>query len=90
MGWPAETENIRVPVTAAGADPIMVIGTTGDPATPYQWAESLADQLESGKLVTYEGEGHLAFGDGSECISSTIADYFTDGKIPQNGFVCQQ
>lgn len=90
VGWPAETENIRVPVTAAGADPIMVIGTTGDPATPYQWAESLADQLESGKLVTYEGEGHLAFGDGSECISSTIADYFTDGKIPQNGFVCQQ
>ena len=47
---------------ATGAPPIVVIGTTGDPATPYEYAENMADQLASGVLVTFNGEGHLAYG----------------------------
>ena len=46
---------------AEGAAPIVVIGTTRDPATPYAWAVALADQLESGVLVTYEGDGHTGY-----------------------------
>src|SRR5690606_34207746 len=44
----------RSPITAAGAAPILVVGTTGDPATPYEWAETLASELESGQLLTRE------------------------------------
>jgi len=79
--WPVQSENRRERVTAAGADPILVVGTTGDPATPYRWAESLADQLESGVLVTYEGEGHTAYG-GSACVGSVVDEYFLTGKVP--------
>lgn len=80
-GWPHEGVKKLEGVTAAGADPILVIGTTGDPATPYRWAESLADQLESGTLVTYEGEGHTAYGDNS-CVNGIVDDYLLTGAVP--------
>ena len=51
-----------------------MIGTTGDPATPYEYAEDMADQLRSGVLVTFDGEGHLAFGS-SECVNRLVVDY---------------
>ena len=48
-------------VTAKGAPPIVVLGTTGDPATPYAWAQSLAGQLPGGVLLTLRGQGHTAY-----------------------------
>ena len=56
-------------LTAPGAAPILVVGTTGDPATPYEWAKGLASQLSSGRLLTWEGYGHTAYGQGSSCVS---------------------
>ena len=53
--WPVAAQRTPAAVTAAGAPPIVVVGTTGDPATPYAWAEALADELDSGVLVTHEG-----------------------------------
>jgi len=49
-------------IHARGAAPILVVGTTGDPATPYAWSKSLAEQLDSGQLLTWEGNGHTAYG----------------------------
>lgn len=87
--WPLPA--VRTPGTlrAAGSPPILVVGTTGDPATPYEWAESLADQLESGRLLTYDGEGHTAFGRGSRCVDDTVESYLVDGVLVGEGGVCQ-
>jgi pimeloyl-ACP methyl ester carboxylesterase len=76
------------PVTAAGAAPILVVGTTGDMATPYEWAEALAGQLESGVLLTFEGGGHTAYRMGSECIDDAVDAYLIDGTVPEDGLRC--
>lgn len=80
--WPSSAPKERTPVHAAGAAPIMVVGTTGDPATPYRWAVALADQLESGVLVTYEGEGHTAYTNGNACVNAAVEDYLLTGAVP--------
>jgi pimeloyl-ACP methyl ester carboxylesterase len=80
--WPVEPVAEPAPVTASGADPILVVGTTGDLATPYEWAEGLAEQLESGVLLTYEGFGHTAYFSGSDCIDSAVDTYLLDGDLP--------
>ncbi len=86
-GWPVEGVENRPPVRAEGADPILVIGTTGDPATPLRWAQSLAAQLESGVLLTYEGEGHTAYGE-SACVNEIVETYLLDGTTPADGARC--
>ena len=75
-------------VTGAGADPVLVVSTTGDPATPYEWGVALADQLESAQLVTFNGEGHTAYGQGNECVVSTVDDYFLTGAVPASDPDC--
>lgn len=85
--WPERGVETREGVTAAGAEPILVVGTTGDPATPYRWAVSLADQLESGVLVTYRGEGHTAYGDNG-CVNAVVDDYFLTGAVPDRDPQC--
>ena len=85
--WPFSDVTERTPVTAAGAEPILVVGTTGDTATPYKWAESLAQQLESGTLLTYVGEGHTAYG-GNACIDDYVDDYLLTGAVPDEGSRC--
>ena len=61
----------------------MVVGTTGDPATPYAQAVSLAnDVLENGVLVTFNGEGHTAYGQGSKCVNDTVDNYFIRNVVP--------
>lgn len=76
------------PISAPGAGPILVVGTTGDPATPYSWAQALAKQLDSGVLVTWKGNGHTAYGRANECLTSTVDAYFVDGKVPAAGTSC--
>ncbi|WP_372729292.1 alpha/beta hydrolase, partial [Nocardioides sp.] len=75
-------------VTAAGAPPIVVVGTSRDPATPYAWAVSLAEQLESGVLVSRDGDGHTGYNSGNECVDEAIESYLIDGKVPQDGLSC--
>lgn len=79
--WPYPSTRVPDPVTAAGSKPILVVGTTGDPATPYKWAEALAGQLENGHLVTFVGEGHTAY-NSSSCVSDVVDAYFLDGTVP--------
>jgi hypothetical protein len=65
-----------------------VIGTTRDPATPYAWARSLADQLDSGVLVTRDGDGHTGYFKGNECVDDAVHAYLLDGKVPRDGLTC--
>jgi pimeloyl-ACP methyl ester carboxylesterase len=85
--WPADPKPLSTPV-AAGAPPIMVIGGTGDPATPYKWAVSVADELQSGFLVTRDAEGHTAYRQGDSCIDDAVNDYLADLTIPPEGLTC--
>lgn len=75
-------------VTAAGAPPIVVIGTTRDPATPYVWAKALAHQLASGVLVTFNSDGHTAYEHGNSCIVSAVNAYLNSLVVPRNGLRC--
>ena len=86
--WPVESVREPAPITAEGAAPILVVGTTGDPATPYVWSEALAEQLDSGLLVTWEGEGHTAYGRANQCLTDAVDDYLVDGELPADGLVC--
>lgn len=76
------------PVRAAGAPPILVIGTTGDPATPYANAQALAKQLQSGVLLTYEGDGHTAYLRHDPCVDAAVASYINDLRTPAPGTRC--
>ncbi|WP_221586363.1 alpha/beta hydrolase [Microbacterium sp. G2-8] len=87
--WPYPPSGEREAIAADGAPPIVVIGTTGDPATPFAWAESLADQLSSGVLVAKEGEGHTAYQTGSSCIDDAVEGYLVEGTVPEDGLACQ-
>ena len=86
--WPEEAAETLDNYDAAGSAPILVIGTTGDPATPYEWAEILADTLESGVLLSYDGEGHTAYGRSNNCIDDTVDAYLLEGTVPQDGKEC--
>lgn len=88
QNWPYEFEGELAPVSAEGAEPILVIGTTGDPATPYVWAQALAEQLSSGVLLTYDGEGHIAYDEGDPCINDLVDEYFITGAVPPSDPVC--
>jgi pimeloyl-ACP methyl ester carboxylesterase len=88
--WPAARGLDPEPLTidAAGAAPIVVVGTTRDPATPYAWAEALAAQLDSGVLVTRDGDGHTGYNSGNECTSEAVESYLIEGKVPRDGLTC--
>jgi pimeloyl-ACP methyl ester carboxylesterase len=86
--WPIAGEAERSAIAAEGAPPILVIGTTGDPATPYEWAVALADQLESGVLVTYEGEGHTAYGKSNDCVNRTVEAFLLEETVPESDPKC--
>ena len=86
--WEPNPQPLTIP-RAAGAPPIMVIGSTGDPATPYKWAVALADQLESGFLVTFDNEGHGAYRfTGSSCIDDAVNAYLLDLTVPPEPLTC--
>ena len=75
-------------ITAEGAAPIVVIGTTRDPATPYEEAVALADQLDSGVLVSRDGDGHTGYNKGNACVDDAVEGYLIDGDVPDDGLEC--
>ena len=86
--WPIETGAFPQALRAKGSSPILVVGTTRDPATPYEWSVGLADQLASGVLLSRDGDGHTAYNAGNECIDDTIEDYLVGGLVPEDGSTC--
>ena len=88
--WPAvNADPLPDLVNGAGAAPILVVGTTGDPATPYAWSVAMAKVLESGVLLTYVGEGHTGVGGKSECIDSAAITFLIQGEPPADGTRCK-
>jgi pimeloyl-ACP methyl ester carboxylesterase len=85
--WPVHAA-APVPLQAAGAPPILVVGTTRDPATPYRWAQALARDLKSGVLLGWNGDGHTAYLSGSTCVDSAVDRYLISLATPRNGMVC--
>lgn len=86
--WPEEAVSEGGELTAEGADPIMVLGTTRDSATPYAWSEALAEQLDPGFLLTRDGDGHTGYLMGDPCIDGIVDDYLVDLTVPEDGMAC--
>lgn len=87
--WPIKVTHPQVKISGEGAPPIVVIGTTRDPATPYEWAKSLALQLSSGVLISRDGDGHTAYGSGNKCIGKAVDNYLVNGTVPKDGLLCK-
>jgi pimeloyl-ACP methyl ester carboxylesterase len=87
-GWPYGPTPFPDPIHASGAAPIVLVGTTGDPATPYSGAVALAKQLDSAHLVTFHGEGHTAYDEGNACVDNAVDGYLIDGTVPAKGLQC--
>ncbi|WP_404446443.1 alpha/beta hydrolase [Microbacterium marinum] len=87
--WPYPPTGTRGEIHAEGAAPILLVGTTNDPATPYEWSAALAEQLSSGILLTRVGEGHLGFNKGNACIDDAVEAYFVDGTVPDGDITCE-
>ena len=85
--WPVAPGPPTPKITARGAAPIIVIGTTGDPATPYEYAVGMAQQLDSAVLVTFHGSGHVAYSQ-SECVRQIVRNYLVDDVVPGDGASC--
>lgn len=80
--WPFKSTRERGPIAAKGSAPIVVVGTTNDPATPYVWAQNLAKELQHGYLVTHKGEGHTAYNKSNSCVNNAVDDYFISDTVP--------
>ncbi|HEX5598599.1 MAG TPA: alpha/beta hydrolase [Micromonosporaceae bacterium] len=84
--WPGQRDPYPTG-PADGAPPILVIGTTGDPATPYEQTPKLADMLGVGQVLTWEGEGHTAYPQ-TRCINKAVNDYLIDLRLPRKDLRC--
>ncbi|MGW6454584.1 alpha/beta hydrolase [Streptomyces sp. NPDC055078] len=89
--WPVPGAWSHPDVSAPGAPPILVIGNTGDPATPYEGARAMAGALGEGVGVelTYNGEGHGAYNNSSTCVKRAVDGYLLEGRVPAGGTVCR-
>jgi pimeloyl-ACP methyl ester carboxylesterase len=86
--WPFQTPEKPHQIKAQGSDPILVVGTTDDPATPYQNAVNLAKGFANARLLTRVGTGHAAFGSGNACAQSAMEAYLVAGTLPADGTRC--
>ena len=87
--WPIEATHPQIDIDAKTSAPILIVATTGDPATPYESAKALAKQLPSSVLLTHVGDGHTAYASGDGCIDNFVDDYLDSGKLPAKGTVCK-
>lgn len=86
--WPVQSHQVGQAIHATGAPPIVVVGTTRDPATPLIWAQALAKQLDSGRLITRNGDGHTGFQQGNRCVDNAVQDWLINGKVPAADLHC--
>ncbi len=82
--WPVPPKATPEALHAVGSSPILVVGTKGDPVTPHAWAVSLAHQLESGRLLTWTGHGHTAYGKKSTCVDAAVDRYLIEADAPES------
>ena len=85
--WPVLPTRTPAPASDPGAPPILVVGTTGDPVTPYRWAVALARELTGGTLLTWQGQSHVA-SFYSPCVRAAEQAYLIAGTLPATGTIC--
>jgi hypothetical protein len=88
QGFPVRTGRVPAPIAAEGSPPILVVGTTRDPATPVEWAEALASQLSEGVLIRRDGDGHTGYHAGNSCVDQAVESYLVSGKVPAKDVDC--
>jgi pimeloyl-ACP methyl ester carboxylesterase len=86
--WPVPAGRAPGRLTAVGAPPILVVGTTRDPATPLVQARALAGELDRGRLLVADGEQHTAFGQGNACVDDAVTRYLVERRVPRAGTRC--
>jgi hypothetical protein len=85
--WPVPATGHPHPIHAPGSPPIVVVGSTGDPATPYSWAVALSRELDHGVLLTRVGEGHTGY-PFSSCVRDAVDSYLISLDVPAAGTRC--
>lgn len=86
--WPVKATGETKKITAAGSGPIVVVGTTRDPATPYDWSVRLNNELANSSLITYNGDGHTAYTRSNACVDDAIDNYYVKKQVPRDGLKC--
>jgi len=86
--WKSKPQLPPMPLKQIKTSPILVIGVTNDPATPYKWAEDLVKVFTNAKLLTLNGEGHTGHNQGNKCVDSVVDSYFLTGKIGPEPLIC--
>lgn len=88
-GWPWSADDTfdNLDDAATAGERMLVIGTTNDPATPYEWSVSLAEQLDA-TLMSYDGEGHTAYGRSNQCVINAVDGFLVDGNMPAPNTSC--
>ncbi|CAN5868197.1 alpha/beta hydrolase [soil metagenome] len=87
--WPVDPAPLEpVPTDIEDLDPIVLVGTTGDPATPYRSAEAVAEQIPRSTLVTFQGDGHTIYGQGNGCVDDAVTEYLVELTTPPPDLVC--
>jgi pimeloyl-ACP methyl ester carboxylesterase len=86
--WKVEPQLPPMPLKDIDTTPVLVIGVTNDPATPYGWAQDLAKVFVNGKLLTLNGDGHTGHNQGNDCVDSVVDYYFLTGKIGSGPLIC--
>lgn len=88
-GWPVRGRSDKAEVSTESDAPIVVLGNTGDPATPYAGARRMTAAIGGGaRLLTYKGEGHSSYDSGDTCVRGAVDGYLLDGTAPEDGAVC--
>jgi pimeloyl-ACP methyl ester carboxylesterase len=88
VGWPVANLTVPPPTPAGPLPPIVLIGTAGDPATPYRWATAVKARLSNATLLTSEGYTHTAYTSGRPCIVDPVDAFFVAGTVPAAGIRC--
>ncbi|MFM9137997.1 MAG: alpha/beta hydrolase, partial [Actinomycetota bacterium] len=78
----------RVEITGKGAGPIVVVGTTGDAATPLESTRRMAKKLERGILIVVTANQHTGYG-ANECVTTAVDQYLIDLVVPANELTCE-
>jgi pimeloyl-ACP methyl ester carboxylesterase len=86
--WPVRPATDEEALQIENVAPILVVGATGDSATPYVYAEWMAEAIPGARLLTYDGAGHGTYGGRNECVDSAVEAYFNEGTLPAEGTTC--
>jgi hypothetical protein len=88
VGWPRGESMIELDYAVPTEIGPLVVGTTGDPATPYEQAVSLAALLSGASLLTYVGEGHTAYGS-NDCVNQYVEEYLAGANLTSSELRCE-